>query len=65
MHGDRHVSGEAVLLFLLMLLGWATTIGMLVEHERDTERRMQGIEHNLCILGARGGESAKTCPPAP
>ena len=65
MQGDRHVSGEALLLFLLMLLGWATTLGMLAEHERDAERRMQGIEHNLCVLGARFGGDATKCPPYP
>jgi hypothetical protein len=62
MHEERYVSGEALLLFLLMLLGWATTLGMLVEHERDTQRRLQGIEQRLCALSPRGGEPGTSCP---
>jgi hypothetical protein len=62
MHDERYLSGEALLLFLLMVLGWATMVGMLIEHDRDTDRRIQGIEERLCRLGVRGGPPGPACP---
>jgi hypothetical protein len=62
MYPVKHIGEEVVVLGLLMLLGWAVTVGMLIEYERTTERRIQTIEQQLCSLSATGATHGPPCP---